>query len=103
MLKPHPMLKTVIIDDDPVSCTVLGQLLTGHFEDIQLEGQADSTNTGIQLIKKVQPDLVFLDVELNGSSGFEVMRSTRRIPYDVVIYSQHDSYALKAFQTNAID
>ena len=97
------MLKTIIVDDDPVSCTVLEQLLSDHFVDVALEGSARTASTGIQLIKKAQPDLVFLDVELDGSSGFDIIRSTRRIPYEVVIYSQHDSYALEAYRINAID
>lgn len=97
------MLRTVIIDDDQVGSAVLSQLLQDHFDDVELVGKAESLDAGVKLVRQVEPELVFLDIELNGHNGFDVLKSTRRVPFEVVVCSNHECYALQAYRLNAID
>jgi len=96
-------LKAFIVDDEFQSRNFLGNLLAQHFPDIELTGQAATVKDGLSGIKKYNPDIVFLDIQMNGESGFDLLNSLPAIKFALVVTSAFDRFALKAFRFNAID
>ena len=97
------MIKTVIIDDEPAMQEVNSSLLAEYFPEISLMGIADSVETGVRLIQKVKPDLVLLDIEIKGGSGFHVLQKLRPYNFKVVFITAFDNYAIKAIKFSAHD
>jgi len=96
------LYKTIIIDDEPPALERLNQLL-GHFpQTFDIIGKATNGNDAFHLINELHPDLIFLDIEMPGMSGFEMLSMLKEIPI-VVFCTAYDQYALKAFDTNSID
>jgi len=81
------MRKAIIIDDEPNSRELLSFLLQQYFPGISLLGFATSAKEGISQIKKLQPDLVFLDIELSGGNGFQVIDAFENPSFEVVFTS----------------
>lgn len=99
------MQKVIIIDDDAASIETLALKLE-KYEDLELAGTANNGVKGIGLVKTVQPDLLFLDVELPDISGIEFLLQIRNIMSSsckVVVYTAHSSYMLPAFRGKAFD
>ena len=67
------MINAVIIDDEPAMLEVNSSLLAEYFPDIKLVGTAHSVATGLEVIRKQNPDLVLLDIELNNEKGFQIL------------------------------
>lgn len=95
------VFKTVVIDDERLAREELKSIL-GEFTEIEIIGEAQNGDEGIELINKVQPDLVFLDVNMPGMTGFEMLKKLEEIPH-VIFVTAYDEYALKAFEVNALD
>jgi two-component system LytT family response regulator len=97
------MIKAVIIDDEPEIRELNQALLKENFPAIELVGQADSVKSGIELIKKTQPDLVLLDIELKNGSGFEILQKLRPFKFKTIFVTGFNDYAIKAIKFSAID
>ncbi len=97
------MLKAVIIEDQQTFRDVNREMLTANFPDITITGEADSVESGIALIQKVQPDLVLLDIEINGGTGFHVLQKVRPYNFMVIFITAYDAFAIKAIKFSAID
>lgn len=97
------MIKAIIIDDEPAMQEVNSRLLADYFPGIALLGIADSVETGIDLIQKVKPDLVLLDIEIKGGSGFQILQHLRPYNFKVVFITAFDNYAIKAIKFSAHD
>lgn len=97
------MIRTIIIDDEPSSVNVLSLLLRKHCREVQIIGTTNSPTLGIDLIKEHQPDLVFLDIEMPGMSGIELLRSFEKPLFHFVFITAYNAYALEAFRLSAID
>jgi len=97
------MLKAFIVDDESQSRNFLGNLLAQNFPEIELAGQAATVNEGIYGIKKYKPDIVFLDIQMNGETGFDLLKNLPAINFALIITSAFDRFAVKAFRFNAID
>ncbi len=98
-------IRTVIIDDEVPARDELAYLLS-FFPDIELAGQAGSAGKGIEIIRTLQPDLVFQDIQMPGKDGFQVVReilATQSTPPLFVFATAFDRYALQAFEENAVD
>jgi two-component system, LytTR family, response regulator len=96
-------IKTLIVDDEPIARQVLREelhLLPG----VEIIGEADGGNDALNKIIDLQPDLVFLDLQMPQINGFEVVRrlSGPRLPV-VVIVTAYDQHAIEAFETGAVD
>ena len=96
-------LKTVIIDDEKPGRDNLKAILADYFGDIQVIGEADDLNSSIQLLEKVKPDLVFLDIELGLNTGIELLSLVKNPSFEVVFITAYEDYAAKAFRTIATD
>ena len=95
------MQKAIIIDDERLARNELKKLLQ-EFPDIEVIGEAANANEGIEKIESLNPDLVFLDIQMPGKSGFDMLTQIERAPH-VIFVTAYDEYALKAFEVNALD
>ena len=97
------MIKTVIIDDEAPARNNLKQIITDNFNDIDLIGEADSVERGVDLIATIRPELVLLDINLSDGLGFNILEQIEEINFQVIFVTAYDAYAIKAFQFNALD
>jgi two-component system LytT family response regulator len=97
------MLKCIIIEDEPLSAAALEDLLKDNFEDIKIQAVAHNGNEGIIAIKKLKPHLIFLDVEMPGMSGFEMLSQITDINFEVIFTTGHDKYLMQAIRSSALD
>jgi two-component system LytT family response regulator len=97
------MLKAFIVDDEYQSRAYLSSLLTRLFPGIEISGMAATVAEGIDGIKRYQPDIVFLDIQMKGETGFDLLNSLPVIHFSLVVISAFDRFAVKAFRFNAID
>lgn len=99
-----PMPTTaIIVDDDPRFREVLATLLAERFPEVALVGKAGSVPEAVPLIKEKRPDLLFLDVELGGLSGFDLLKRIAPLEPLVVFVTAHAGYAVRAIKFNALD
>jgi two-component system LytT family response regulator len=94
-------IRAVIVDDEPLARRRLKQLLAVH-PTIEVAGEAGDGETACALIAEVSPDLVFLDVQMPGLSGFDVLARLRSRPR-VIFITAHDEFAVRAFDEQAVD
>lgn len=97
------MIKVVIIDDEEATRSLLKHFFSDFFPDIQLLGEAESVSRGVKLIKRENPDLVFLDIQMPDGSGFDLLNKLEHPNFKLIFITAYDQFALKAFQYNAID
>jgi two-component system, LytTR family, response regulator len=97
------MIKTILIDDEKKSVQTLAIMLNEFCTDIEIVATAGSAADGIKEILKHSPDLVFLDIEMTGGSGFDLLESLTEQNFKVVFVTAHDHYAIKAIKAHAID
>lgn len=95
-------MEAVIIDDERLARDELKTLLKEHSESINIVGEATNGEEGIKLIQKMKPQLVFLDIQMPGMDGFEMIRNLEVIPHCIFV-SAYDEYAIEAFKVNALD
>ena len=95
------MTKVVIIDDERLARSELKRLLQ-EFPDVEVIGEAANAEEGLQKIESLNPDLIFLDIQMPGKSGFDMLTELEKAPH-VIFVTAYDEYALKAFEVNALD
>lgn len=96
-------MRIVIVEDETHSREVLKGLLEEFCEDIEIVGLASDVQSAIKTIRAAQPDLVFLDVELQTGTGFEVLDQVKDLPFDLVFTTAFEQYAVKAIKLSSID
>jgi two-component system LytT family response regulator len=94
-------MKALIVDDERLARTELKRLLN-PFKDIKVVGEAVNADDAIEKIDQLKPDLLFLDIQMPGKSGFELLEELDTVP-TVIFTTAYDEYALKAFEYNALD
>ncbi|MCW5898929.1 MAG: response regulator transcription factor [Flavobacteriales bacterium] len=94
-------MKALIIDDERLARKELAGLLEKH-PHVQVVGEAANADEAEKLIAELKPDLLFLDINMPGRSGFELLESLEQAP-QVVFVTAYDEHALKAFEVNALD
>ena len=94
-------IRTLIVEDEPLAIDRLRACLS-YAEDVELVGEAREGQAAQALIDKLQPDLVFLDIQLPLLSGFEVLRTVSYRPA-VIFTTAHNEYAVSAFEWGAFD
>ena len=97
------LLKTIIIDDEPDSIKLLQLQLAQHCPEIEIAGTFTSSVKALSVIEKLEPDLVFLDIEMPVMNGFELLEKILHLPFSVIFITAFNQYALKAFRFNAVD
>lgn len=97
------MYRAAIIDDDQLSRRILIKILDQNFPDIELVGEANSVESGIELIVSQKPDLVFLDIEMPDGTGFDLIERLPHVHFKLVFTSSYSDYAITAFKYSAFD
>lgn len=97
------VFKSLIIDDDPFIHSLLQDKLDHHVPDVEIVGTAFSGKEGSQMIEELQPDLIFLDVEMSDMTGFEMLSKLDAIPFQTIFITSYNHYAIKAIRFNALD
>ena len=96
-------LRVLIVDDEPQGRDFLELLLRESFPDIEITGKATNAEQAYSLIRLQHPDVVFLDIEMPGGSGFSLLEKFTDQPFKVIFTTAHDEYALKAIRFSALD
>jgi two-component system, LytTR family, response regulator len=96
------MITCVIVDDEQQNISILTKLLTKYCPEVSLTGVANSSGAAIELIKKQQPQLVFLDVEMPDMDAFELLSELKPVSFEYILVTAFDRYAVKAFAYNAL-
>ena len=94
-------MKAIIVDDERLARKELASLLENHPE-IEILDEAANADEAIEKIDQQSPDVIFLDIQMPGKTGFELLESLERVP-QVVFTTAYDEFALKAFDFNALD
>ena len=94
-------LRALIIDDEPDARAELAEMLKPH-TNVELVGDASNISDALELIEQHRPDVVFLDIEMNGENGFELLDRTE-YEFKTVFVTAFNQYAIRAFEVNAID
>jgi len=97
------MITAIIIDDEIHCRKTLAILLKEYCPEVRLMDQCSDAETGIEAIEKLKPELVFLDIEMPGMNGFDMLEKFSEIPFAVIFTTGYDQYAIKAFRFYAID
>lgn len=94
-------LKAIIVDDERLARTELKKLLQA-FPDIDVVDEATNADEGVEKIETQNPDIIFLDIQMPGKTGFDMLGDLEKAPH-VIFTTAYDEYALKAFEVNALD
>ena len=99
----EPRIRTLIVDDEPLALRRLRALLADE-ADVEVIGEAANGTEAVRAIATERPDLVFLDVQMPGLDGFDVLRATSSIHQPFVVFvTAHDEHAIRAFEVQAVD
>jgi two-component system LytT family response regulator len=98
-------IKAIIVDDELAARHLLQQMLQEQFAEVQVLAQCKDLPEGIKAIRKYEPDVVFLDIEMPNHSGLEILDyfNEDEINFEIVFVTAYSEYAVKAFQLAAID
>ena len=94
-------MRAIIIDDERLARQELKNLLSNH-KDIEVVAECNNAQSAKEKIAELNPDVIFLDMQMPGKNGLELIEELSALP-DVVFVTAHDEYAIKAFEVNAFD
>ena len=97
------MINAIIIEDEQGSAKLLANLLNEYCAEVELAGIASTVEEGFQLIEKKTPDVVFLDIEMQKESGFDLLSKFEEIKFEIVFTTAFENYALRAIKFCALD
>ena len=95
-------MKVVIVDDEPLS-RELTRCLLAEIDDVDIVGEAENGADGLALIARVQPDAIFLDINMPGRNGIQTAIELVPQEIDIIFLTAHDAYAVDAFELGAAD
>lgn len=93
--------KAIIVDDERLARREMRRLLA-EFDEIAVAGEAENLAEAVELIEREKPQIVFLDIQLGGENGFDLLERTER-DFRLVFVTAFDAYAIRAFEVNALD
>lgn len=96
-------LRAVIIDDETNAREALTNLLRIVSPEVDVCGEARNAEAGIELIRKERPSLIFLDIQMPGKNGFDLLSSFEKVDFGVIFTTAYQEYAIRAFRFSAID
>lgn len=97
------MIKAILIDDIEQARITLKKDLQVYAPDVEVIGEAGGVIEGAKLLKSVQPDVLFLDIQMQDGSGFDLLDILPDIPFKIIFITASDAHAIKAFRYAAID
>ena len=97
------MIRCVIVEDEEMARKVLKSLLAQYCPDVMVCAEADDITSGQEMIEAFRPDLVFLDIEMPGGSGFKLLNNIKDVDFEVVFITAYEQFAIKAIRHDALD
>jgi two-component system, LytTR family, response regulator len=94
---------SIIIDDEPGNIITLTELLKEYCDSIKIEGSATDPMKGYELIQKIDPDIIFLDIEMPYYNAFDLLDKLAPVRFEVIFVTAFDNYAIKAIKYAALD
>ncbi len=96
-------IKALVVDDEINGRENIHSVLEKYCPEVQVVAEASSVLEAIQEIERSHPDLVFLDIEMPGGNGFEVLKYFRQPDFKVIFVTAYDQYAIQAIRFSALD
>jgi two-component system LytT family response regulator len=96
-------IRSIIIDDEPNNIENLRILLNQYCPEISIAATAINTDSGIEAINAFQPDLIFLDIQMPGKSGFDLLKAFTGINFEIIFITAYDQYGIQAIKFSALD
>ena len=101
--RPSSTVRAVVVDDEPTAREVVLTLLAEH-PTVQVVGEATNGKEAVELVRRVRPDLLFLDIQMPDQDGFRVLETLGDdVPRGIVFVTAHDEHAIRAFDVHALD
>jgi two-component system LytT family response regulator len=101
--RPPAVVRAVVVDDEPTAREVVRTLLTEH-PTVQVVGEATNGKEAVQLVRRLKPDLLFLDIQMPEVNGLDLARTIQSSGTPAVVFvTAYDEYALRAFEVHALD
>jgi two-component system, LytTR family, response regulator len=97
------MIRSVIIDDEPHAAQVLQILLEKHCPEVKVEAVCHAAKEGEKIVRAINPQLLFLDIEMPHMNGFELLEKLAPVTCKVIFTTSYDQYAIRAIRFSAID
>lgn len=96
-------IRSVLIDDEERAISYLETLFAESCPEIEVVGSAQTVDQGIMLVESQKPDLVFLDIQLNGNTGFDLLEVLPEIDFNVIFTTAYSNYTMEAIKASALD
>jgi two-component system, LytTR family, response regulator len=97
------MIKAIIVDDEKMSRETLRRMLEKYCPSVEVTAEADGYRKGIEQIRKFNPDVVFLDIQMPDGSGFRLLEEFDEIDFEIIFTTAFDQFAIKAIKYSALD
>jgi two-component system LytT family response regulator len=97
------MLRAIIVDDEKASRDTLIGMLSRYCGNVEVIGQAEGYENGLEVIRSMKPDIVFLDIQMPDGSGFRLLEEIGDLKFEVIFCTAYDQYAIKAIKYSALD
>jgi two-component system LytT family response regulator len=97
------MIKSILVDDEPVNSNILSEIIKQYCPSIEVCGKVDDIDSAEKLIYAVRPDLIFLDIQMSGGSGFDLLDRIQDKMIEVIFVTAYDNFLLKAIRYSALD
>lgn len=97
------MIKAIIVDDEKMSRETLRRMLEKYCPSVEVTAEADGYRKGIEQIRKFNPDVVFLDIQMPDGSGFRLLEEFEEIDFEIIFTTAFDQFAIKAIKYSALD
>ena len=96
-------IKTLLVDDEPISTKHLKALLEKYAPDIDVIASANNIENALEKIYTLKPELIFLDIELAGESGFDLLKQCEIKKFEVIFVTAHNQFGIEAVKAHALD
>ncbi len=97
------MIKAIIVDDEPNCCEILATLLERYCPQVKVADICYSGQAALSSIIEMNPDIVFLDIEMPNMNGFELLEKLQSVDFKLIFTTSYDQYAIKAIRFSALD
>src|SRR6218665_1863103 len=98
------MIRAIIVDDEYEACANLKNILNEYVDEkLDILGCANSTKEAEEMIGQLNPDVVFLDIEMANENAFQFLERLEQINFEIIFVTAYDEYAIRAFKLNAVD
>ncbi len=97
------MIRSLIIDDEPRSRETLSSLLNRYCKDVSVEAKAGNVSEGVSMIRKIKPELIFLDISMPDGNGFDLLQQVPGMDAEIIFTTAYNEYCLQAIKASAVD